>query len=83
MDRPTDTQLLDFLQKSTTGYGLGWIVRRSTTGRGMRIHETSNNGDSDISILRQPDTSIRNAIFKAMCDEEDEEAKMEREDLPD
>lgn len=41
---PTDTERLDFLQRITEGYGLGWILRRSTTGRGMRLHETSQTG---------------------------------------
>ena len=33
--------LLDGLQAMTKGYGRGWICRNSTTGRGMRLHETS------------------------------------------
>lgn len=36
-----DTKRLDKLQALTVGYGLGWILRKSTTGRGMRLHETS------------------------------------------
>lgn len=39
----TDTELLDTLQKSSTGYGKGWILRESSRGRGMRLHETSSN----------------------------------------
>lgn len=37
----SDTELLDALQKTTTGYGNGWILRRSLNGRGMRLHETT------------------------------------------
>lgn len=36
-----DKQRLDFLQENGTGYGDGWLVRMSTTERGLRIHETS------------------------------------------
>ncbi len=37
----TDKERLDFLQELTEGYGRGWVLRRSTTGRGWRLHETS------------------------------------------
>lgn len=36
-----DVARLDFLEASTKGYGQGWILRESCTGRGMRLHETS------------------------------------------
>jgi hypothetical protein len=36
-----DRERLDWLQGESRGYGLGWICRNSTTGRGMRLHETS------------------------------------------
>lgn len=54
---PSDTEMLDWLQKQTKGYGLGWIVRNSVTGRGMRLHETS---------LPGVKPSIREAIMDAM-----------------
>ncbi len=38
---PTDKERLDFLQELTEGYGRGWVLRRSTTGRGWRLHESS------------------------------------------
>lgn len=37
----TDTEMLDWLQKNTRGYGLGWVCRDSSTGRGLRLHGTS------------------------------------------
>ena len=37
----TDTKRLDTLQKLTYGYGDGWVLRTSRSGRGMRLHETS------------------------------------------
>lgn len=37
----TDKERLDKLQRLTTGYGLGWLLRKSSTGRGMRLHETT------------------------------------------
>ena len=36
----TDKERLDFLQELTEGYGGGWVLRRSLTGRGYRLHET-------------------------------------------
>lgn len=37
----TDKELLDGLQSSSTGYGNGWVLRKSGHGRGMRLHESS------------------------------------------
>ena len=48
-----DTKRIDKLQSLTKGYGKGWLLRESSTGRGMRLHETSQEGAN-------PD--IRNAI---------------------
>lgn len=39
-DLHPDIQRLEKLQSLTTGYGKGWILRGSSTGRGMRLHET-------------------------------------------
>ena len=39
-----DVARLDKLQDMTKGYGKGWILRNSTRGRGMRLHETSQDG---------------------------------------
>lgn len=36
-----DKLLLDKLQLTTQQYGTGWILRQSSNGRGMRLHETS------------------------------------------
>lgn len=52
-----DIDRLDFLQESTVGYGLGWILRASLTGRGMRLHETSRPGAS---------ATVRGAIDQAI-----------------
>lgn len=41
-----DTGLLDKLTESAKGYGKGWILRESVRGRGMRLHETSQEGAS-------------------------------------
>ena len=41
-----DADRLDFLQRGTKGYGKGWILRPNLTGRGMRLHETSQEGAS-------------------------------------
>lgn len=53
-----DAERLDFVERSSKGYGLGWIFRESRTGRGMRLHETSEEGAS---------ASAREAIDRAMA----------------
>lgn len=53
----TDTERLDWLQLQTKGYGKGWICRMSTTGRGVRLHETS---------LDHATSNVRDAIDAAM-----------------
>ena len=40
----TDKQRLDKLDLLTKGYGLGWILRESFKGCGMRLHESSKDG---------------------------------------
>ena len=45
----SDKQLLDSLQDLTKDYGTGWVLRDSTNGRGMRLHETTyNEGVPDV-----------------------------------
>jgi hypothetical protein len=41
---PTDTERLNKLQSLSQGHGGGWILRVSTTGRGMRLHESEIDG---------------------------------------
>lgn len=41
-----DTERLDWLEAQARGYGRGWIFRESTSGRGMRLHETTRVGAS-------------------------------------
>jgi len=57
MSEPSDTEMLDWLGKNAKGYGHGWICRNSTTGRGLRVHETT-----DADAL----PSVREAIAAAM-----------------
>lgn len=52
-----DAWRLDALQSTTKGYGAGWILRESTSDRGMRLHETTQEG-------AQP--SVREAIDAAL-----------------
>ena len=54
----TDKQRIEWMQAQTAGYGNGWIFRESIWGRGMRLHETSEEGASP---------TIREAIDKAMA----------------
>jgi len=44
MNKPTDTDRIDFLQKHLGEYSEKVICRKSTTGRGWRLHETSHPG---------------------------------------
>lgn len=46
-----DTELLDALQATTKGYGNGWVLRESSNGRGMRLHETE--GVEGFSTVRE------------------------------
>ena len=39
-EQMSDTDLLDALQSTTKGFGNGWVLRESSNGRGMRLHET-------------------------------------------
>lgn len=40
----TDTARINTLGNFATGYGQGWICRYSVNGRGIRLHETSQDG---------------------------------------
>lgn len=53
----TDTERLDWLQNHMHEYGRGWILRISTCGRGLRLHESSGRGYSI-----KPKHDIREAI---------------------
>lgn len=73
MVETTDTEMLDWLQDRTKGYGKGWVCRDSITGRGMRLHETSK---------QDAKGTVRKAILAAMIRENIEEA-MKPEDSGD
>lgn len=57
MLQPTDTEMLNWLEKNAEGYGWGWVCRNSISGRGLRLHETSR---SDAR------PTVREAIVTAM-----------------
>lgn len=60
----TDTEMLDWLQKNAKGYGLGWVCRNSTSGRGLRLHETSSTDaqptirDAIAAFMKESSTSL-------------------------
>jgi len=58
MKQFTDTERLNKLQELTTGYGSGWILRYSSTGRGLRLHETSQE-DAEKDIRKAIDNFLR------------------------
>lgn len=49
----TDTEILDYVESLKVGYGDGWILRKSSNGRGMRLHET---------IMKDTTSTVRQAI---------------------
>lgn len=57
----SDTEILDWLENQKTGYGNGVIVRQSSSGRGLRIQETSGNLFPD-SLVKP---TIREAVEAA------------------
>lgn len=61
-NKPTDTELLDWLesQNAKRSYSGRCMFRWSTTGRGWRLHETTESGAS---------LSVRRAIAEAMDEE--------------
>ncbi len=46
-----DKDRLEWLEANASHYGNGWICRRSTSGRGLRLHESTWPGTS--STVRQ------------------------------
>lgn len=64
MNKPTDKEMLDWLDKNMRGYGKGWICRDSSTGRGLRLHEHS--GDRTKPTVRE---AIADAIEKGLSSE--------------
>ena len=60
--KPTDTQILDWLQKQLDKetYTGRCVYRQSPYGRGWRLHETTRSGSS---------TDVRQAIILAMMKE--------------
>ena len=67
-ERPTDTEMLDWLDGQRTGYGEGILWRMPTTGRGWRLHETSKPW-CDRAVLVTPRQDVRDAIADAMLAE--------------
>lgn len=59
--RPTDTEMLDWLQKNCKNYGKGWICRNSTYGRGLRVHETARE-DAQETIRKAIATAMENGV---------------------
>lgn len=57
--RPSDKEILDWLEKNMKGYGKGWVCRNSCCGRGLRVHETARD---------DAHPTIREAIKAAMKD---------------
>lgn len=54
----TDKEMLDFLDQLTGGYTGKVILRMSSMGRGMRLHETS--------MSEATESNVRDAIKKVM-----------------
>ena len=65
---PSDTEMMDWLESRRTNYGLGIIFRYSTTGRGWRLHETSDDWPQ-YGHTAKPQPSVRDALAAAMIAE--------------
>ncbi len=63
---PSDTEMLDFLERNTRGYGIGWVCRDSHTGRGLRLHETNSLHKTNINTKEGTRLTVREAIARAM-----------------
>lgn len=62
----TDEDMLDWLEKNARGYGNGWVCRDSTTGRGLRLHETSGS-DAKPTVREAIEDAIRREARKRNC----------------
>mgnify|MGYP001588247723 CR=1 FL=1 len=65
MEKPSDTEMLDWLDRQNQGTDwrglpLGTVFRMSTTGRGWRLHQCT----GEFGVARQP--NVRAAIMAAM-----------------
>jgi hypothetical protein len=47
----SDKKRLDLMDVLASGYGNGWVLRYSSKGRGLRLHETS--GSSAFPTVRE------------------------------
>ncbi len=59
----TDTEILDWLDSKTMGYGSGIVFRMSALGRGWRLHETSRTDG------HPPMSTVREAVIHAMLED--------------
>lgn len=69
MSKPTDTEMLDWLETQVEGYGAGIVVRPSIFGRGFRLHEIGE--DWRCITKRVPQRTVRKAIAHAIETEEE------------
>ncbi len=65
IDNYTDTELLDALQSTAKGYGNGWVLRESSNGRGMRLHETLDLPPNEGEAVEDVRQAIKNYLKKA------------------
>lgn len=61
----TDRQLLDFLDSKNPSSDL-WVLRESTTGRGMRLHHISKNQLKELDLEDLGAKTAREAIENYM-----------------
>lgn len=64
MKEYTDTERLDFLQKLSS-YGHGWVFRKSESGRGYRLHESSR--DDATPYIREAIDNFINSLDTCSC----------------
>jgi len=64
--KPTDTEILDWLESNAKRCGDGWICRNPVTGRGFILNETTNSGERQSVGYKIIHKTVREAIVDVM-----------------
>lgn len=66
VDNMSDSQLFEFLQGLEIPEGYGWVLRRSTSGRGWRLHTSNQLMLKGEPVHTDPRTAIREYIKREL-----------------
>lgn len=67
VDSMSDSQLFDFLLIMEIPAGYGWVFRKSTTGRGWRLHTSSQHELEGKPVYADPREAIRQYIKEELA----------------